>query len=332
MPPSETQPRFRSRSRWGHFSVQQAPLLLSFAILAGTFGVYVGLFVVNEHHFLTSFEGQSIVNTALPLVFAAAGQSVVVLTRGIDLSVGGVMALTNTIVASNMHSSTGSMIAWSLIGLAIGAGAGLVNGCLIAFGRLQPILVTLATLSIYTGLAIKVLPEPGGSIPVEYTKYMANVNGPWGLIYVAGLLLVWFVFRRTPFGVAVYAIGNDQAAARASGIKVRLAKVGAYVFAGTLYSAGALFFSATTLGGDATAFDPFILTSIAAVVLGGISFFGGRGSAVGAVAGAFALTLVTPLLFQANVNQLYTDAFQGLFLVLAVVLAGLVGRLVGARA
>jgi ribose transport system permease protein len=291
--------------------------------------VYVGLFVANQHHFLTPFEGQSIVNTALPLVFAAVGQSIVVLTRGIDLSVGGVMALTNTIVASNMHASTGSMVAWSLI---IGAGAGLVNGCLIAFGRLQPILVTLATLSIYTGLAIKVLPEPGGAIPVEYTKYMANVNGPWGLIYVAGLLLVWFVFRRTPFGVAVYAIGNDQAAARASGIKVRPAKVGVYVFAGTLYSAGALFFSATTLGGDATAFDPFILTSIAAVVLGGISFFGGRGSAVGAVAGAFALTLVTPLLFQANANQLYTDAFQGLFLVLAVVLAGLVGRLVSARA
>ncbi len=330
MLPSESEIRFRSRSRWGHFIVQQAPLLLSLAILAGTFGAYVGLFVTNEHHFLTPFEGQSIVNTAMPLVFAAVGQSIVVMTRGLDLSVGGVMALTNTIVASNMHSSTDSMIAWSAIGLAVGAGAGLVNGCLIAFGRLQPILVTLATLSIFDGLAIKVLPEPGGSIPLEYTNYMANTNGPWGLVYVLALLCIWFVFRRTPFGVSVFAIGNDEAAARASGIDVRLVKIGAYVLAGTLFSAGALFFSATTLGGDATASDPFILTSIAAVVLGGISFFGGRGSAVGAIAGAFALTLVTPVLFLANVNPLYEDAFQGLFLVLAVVLAGLVGRLVRA--
>jgi ribose transport system permease protein len=323
--------RYRSRSRWQHFSVQQAPLLLSLAILAGTFGVYVGLFVSNEHHFLTSFEGQSIVNGALPLVFAAVGQTIVVMTRGLDLSVGGVMALTNTIVASNMHASTGSMIAWSLIGLLIGGGAGLLNGCLVAFGRLQPILVTLATLSIFDGLAIKVLPEPGGAIPPEYTKIMANTTGPWGLVFVLVVLCLWFVFRRTPLGVAVYAIGNDEGAARASGIKVRRAKVSAYVVAGMLFSAGALFFSATTTAGDATASDPFILTSIAAVVLGGISFFGGRGSAVGAVAGAFALSLVTPVLFFAHVDQLYTDAFQGLFLVLAVVLAGLVGRLVRVR-
>src|SRR3954453_2902771 len=118
---------YRSRSRGQHFTLQQTPLLLSFVILAGTFAVYVGLFVKDQHHFLTSFEGQSIVNSALPLVFAAVGQTIVVATRGLDLSVGGVMALTNTIVASNMHASTGSMLGWSLIGLLIGVGCGLVN-------------------------------------------------------------------------------------------------------------------------------------------------------------------------------------------------------------
>jgi ribose transport system permease protein len=322
--------RFRSRSRWQHFTVQQAPLLLSFVILAGTFAVYVGLFVKDQHHFLTSFEGQSIVNSALPLVFAAVGQTIVVATRGLDLSVGGVMALTNTIVASNMHASTGSMLGWSLIGLLIGVGCGLVNGCLVAFGRLQPILVTLATLSIYDGLAIKVLPEPGGLIPPEYTKLVANTTGPWGLVYVLVVIGLWFLFRRTSFGVSVFAIGNDEQAARANGIKVRQTKVFAYVAASTMAAAGALFFSAVTTGGDATASDPFILTSIAAVVLGGISFFGGRGSAVGTVAGAFALTLVTNVLFFAHVDPLYTEAFQGLFLVVAVLLGGLVGRLVRA--
>jgi len=253
---------------------------------------------------------------------------VVVLTRGLDLSVGGVIALSSTIVASHMHEGTGSMLAWSLIGLAVGAGAGLINGLLVAYGRLQPILVTLATLSIYDGLAIKVLPEPGGAIPLSYTKILTNPLAPWGLAFVAAVIAIWLVFRRTSFGVNVFALGNDEEAARAHGVPIRRTKVGAYVFSGTFAAAGGLFFVATTTAGDATSGDAFILTSIASVVLGGISFFGGRGSAIGAIAGAFALTSVVNVLFFAHINPLYQDAFQGLFLVVAVVLGALVGKLV----
>lgn len=327
---SSAQPRFRSRSRWSHFTIQQAPLLLAFAILLGTFGVYVGLFVSQEHHFLTNFEWETIVNSSLPLVFAAVGQTVVVVTRGLDLSVGGVIALTNTVVASHMHASVGSEIAWSLIGLLLGAGAGLINGCLVAYGRLQPILVTLATLSIFDGLAIKVLPEPGGAIPPGYTNVLTNVSAPWGFVFVGVVLLIWWVFRRTRFGVSVYALGNDEEAARAQGIDVRRVKIGAYVLCSTLAAAGGLFYSATTTAGDATSGDAFILTSIAAVVLGGISFFGGRGSAVGAVAGAFSLGLIVNVLFFAHINPLYQEAFNGLFLVVAIILGALVSRLVRA--
>ena len=324
--------RYRTRSRWAHFTIQSAPLLLSLVILLGTLGVYVGLFHAELGRFPGNFEWTSLVNNSLPLVFAAVGQTVVVLTRGLDLSVGGTIALCGTVVASNMHGSTGSMLAWSLIGLALGAGAGLVNGLLVAFGRLQPILVTLATLSIYDGLAIKVLPEPGGSIPLEYTNVLTNVTAPWGLLFVALIVVAWLVFRRTPFGVDVFAIGNDEEAARASGVSVRRVKVGAYVFSGVFAAAGGLFYVATTTAGDATAGDSFVLTSIAAVVLGGISFFGGRGSAIGSIAGAFALTAVVNVLFFAHINPLYQDAFQGLFLVVAVILGALVGKLLQARA
>jgi ribose transport system permease protein len=320
-------PRFRSRSRWAHFTVQSAPLLLALLILLGTVGVYIGLFESELHRLPGNFEWTSLVNNSLPLVFAAVGQTVVVLTRGLDLSVGGVIALCNTVVASHMHSGVGSMLGWSLIGLLIGAGAGFINGALVAFGRLQPILVTLATLSIYDGLAIKVLPEPGGAIPVDYTNVLTNVNGPWGLVFVGVVLAAWFVFRRTPFGVNVFAIGNDEEAARAHSVPVRRTKIGAYVFSSTFAAAGGLFYVATTTAGDATSGDSYILTTIAAVVLGGISFFGGRGSAVGTIAGAFALTLIVNVLFFAHINPLYQDAFQGLFLVVAVVLGALVGRL-----
>jgi ribose transport system permease protein len=319
---------FRSRSRWQHRAIQSAPLILALLILMGTLGVYIGLFESELHRLPGNFEWTSLINNSLPLVFVAVGQTVVVITRGLDLSVGGVIALCNTVVASHMHSGTGSMLAWSLIGLAIGAGAGLVNGALVAYGRLQPILVTLATLSIYDGLAIKVLPEPGGAIPLSYTNILTNPLAPWGLVFVGVVILMWLVFRRTPFGVNVFALGNDEQAARAQGVRIRPTKIGAYVFSGMFAAAGGLFYVATTTAGDANSGDSFILTSIASVVLGGISFFGGRGSAIGAVAGAFALTAVVNVLFFAHINPLYQDAFQGLFLVVAVILGALVGRLV----
>jgi ribose transport system permease protein len=324
--------RFRSRGRFQHFTIQSAPLLLALIILAGMAGLYIGLFFRQLSRLPGTFEWTSVVNTSMPLVFAAVGQSIVVLTRGLDLSVGGMIDLTNSLVATHMHSGAGSMLAWSLIGLAVGAGGGAINGLLVAYGRLQPILVTLATLAIYQGLAIKVLPEPGGAVPLEYTKMLANPNGPWGLLFVGAIVIFWLGFRRTRFGTGVFAIGNDEEAARAHGIPVRVVKIGAYVLGGMFAAAGGLFLAATTTSGDATSGDVFVLTSIAAVVLGGISFFGGRGSAIGTIAGAFVLTLLINVLFFASIDPLYQSFFQGLFLVVAVLLGTLIGRIVRMRA
>jgi ribose transport system permease protein len=324
-------PPYRSRSRFQHFTIQSAPLLLALIILVGMAALYVGLFYRELSRFPGNFELTSVVNTSMPLVFAAVGQSIVVLTRGLDLSVGGMIDLTNGLAATHMHAGAGSMLAWSLLALLVGAAGGAINGVLVAYGRLQPILVTLATLSIYPGLAIKVLPEPGGAVPSEYTKILANPNGPSGLVFVALVIAVWLVFRRTRFGVDVYAIGNDEHAARAHGVRVREVKIGAYALSGTFAAAGGLFLAATTTSGDATSGDVFVLTSIAAVVLGGISFFGGRGSAIGTVAGAFILTLLINVLFFAKIDPLYQSFFQGLFLVVAVLLGTLIRRLVGMR-
>jgi len=324
-------PPYRSRSRFRHFTIQSAPLLLSLIILAGMAALYVGLFYRELSRFPGNFEVTSVVNTSMPLVFAAMGQSIVVLIRGLDLSVGGMIDLTNSLAATHMHGGAGSMLAWSLIVLLVGAAGGAINGVLVAYGRLQPILVTLATLSIYQGLAIKTLPEPGGSVPIEYTKILANPNAPTGLGFVALLVVIWLLFRRTRFGIDVYAIGNDEQAARAHGVRVRATKIGAYALSGTFAAAGGLFLAATTTAGDATSGDVFVLTSIAAVVLGGISFFGGRGSAIGTVAGAFILTLMINVLFFANIDPLYQSFFQGLFLVVAILLGTLIRRLVGMR-
>jgi ribose transport system permease protein len=327
---AETQP-YRSRSRLQHFMIQSAPLLLALIILAGMAVLYIVLFYRQLSRFPGNFEWTSVVNTSMPLVFAGVGQSIVVLTRGLDLSVGGMIDLANGLAATHMHSGAGSMLGWSLLVLLVGAAGGAINGVLVAYGRLQPILVTLATLSIYQGLAIKVLPEPGGAVPIEYTKILANPNGPTSLVFVGFIAVVWFVFRRTRLGVDVYAIGNDEEAARAHGVRVRTIKIAAYVLSGMFAAAAGLFLAATTTSGDATSGDVFVLTSIAAVVLGGISFFGGRGNAVGTVAGAFVLTLLINVLFFANIDPLYQSFFQGLFLIVAVLLGTLIRRLVGLR-
>jgi ribose transport system permease protein len=322
---------YRRRSRFAHFTFQSAPLLLALIILAGMTALYIALFYRQLARIPGSFEWTTVVNTSMPLACAAVGQSIVVLTRGIDLSVGGMIGLTNSVAATHMHDGAASMIAWTLIVLLIGAAGGLVNGVLVAYGRLQPILVTLATLSIYQGLAIKVLPEPGGAVPLDYTRILANPNGPTGLVFVGVMIVFWLVFRRTRFGIGLFAVGNDEEAARAHGVRVDLVKVGAYVLSGVFGAAGGLFLAATTTAGDATSGDVFVLTSIAAVVLGGISFFGGRGSAIGAIAGAFVLTLLINVLFFAEIDPLYQSFFQGLFLIVAVLLGTVIRHAVRVR-
>jgi ribose transport system permease protein len=267
---------------------------------------------------------------------AGIGQTLVVLTGGIDLSVGGTVDLTNALAAQLMQASAGSLILVSLIVLLVGAGAGLLNGLLVAIGRLQPIVVTLATLAIWQGVALLVLPQPGGTIPATLSNLLSGTipalaNLPCGLVVLAVLILLWQGLRRTSFLSALYAIGNDARAARATGVPILRARVGAYTLAGAFSGAAGLYFAAVNTSGDATAGNPFTLTSIAAVVLGGISLFGGRGSAIGALAGAFILTLILHVLFFAGVNPQLQNFFQGLFLVLAVVASTLVGRLLRRR-
>ena len=263
----------------------------------------------------------------MPLVLTAMGQAFVVIARGLDLSVGGVMDLSNALAAVHIHDNVATMVGWSCLILVIGAALGLVNGLLVGVGRLQPILVTLATLSIYQGLAIRVLPQPGGSIPPAYTAALVNPNQPYALLYLLLIAFLWRVFRRSSIGVSIFALGNDELAARANGVDTVRARVTAFVLSGLMAGAAGLFLAATSTAGDATTGNGYTLSSIVAVVLGGMNLFGGRGSGIGVIAGAFVTTMIVNILFFSNVDPLYQSFYEGLFLVIAVVLSGLIGRL-----
>jgi ribose transport system permease protein len=321
----------RKAGRLTYFFGQNVGLVLALAMLVIAVVLYCVAYWIEQAALPGNFELTSTVNNTMPLVLCGMGQAFVVVTRGLDLSVGGVMDLANALAAVHIQDSIGSMVGWSLFILAIGAVLGLINGLLVGLGRLQPILVTLATLSIYQGVAIRVLPQPGGSIPPVYTSVLVNPYQPTALVYVFIVALIWHAFRRSSLGVSIFALGNDEQAARANGINTVRAQIIAYTLSGLMSGVAGLFLAATATAGDATTGNGFTLSSIVAVVLGGMNLFGGRGSGVGVIAGAFVTTMIVNILFFSNIDPLYQSFYEGLFLVIAVVLGTVISRLLRRR-
>ncbi|HEY1518874.1 MAG TPA: ABC transporter permease [Solirubrobacteraceae bacterium] len=329
--PRGNTPAARTAARRGHVLAQNASLVVAATLLVAMLVIYVVLYMGSLSTFPGTFEAASITDHAVPLSLAAVGQSLVILTRGIDLSVGGMMDMTNSLAALKLSGGLATEALWTVIILGVGAAGGLLNGVLVAFGRVQPILVTLGTLSIFQGIALWVLPSPGGHVANGYTSVLLNPNAPTALIYVVLLALGWVALRRTRLGVQIFAVGNDEQAARANSVPVARTKVIVYVLSGMLAAAAGIALATTTTGGDATGGDVFTLSSIAAAVVGGVSLFGGRGSAVGAICGAFVLTVLVDVLFFANIDPLFQPFYQGLFLVVAVGATTLLGRILVRR-
>lgn len=319
------------RSRLSHALSQNVGLALVIALLTACILLYCVLYIVTQHRLPGGFELTSTIDNTMPLAFAALAQTLVVLTRGIDLSVGGVIDLTNAVAAQTLMGGPVATTLWTIAILLIGALCGLVNGVLVAIGRLQPILVTLSTLSIFQGIAIKILPQPGGAMPPGFTAVLANPNVPLSLIYIPIIGILWAIFRRTSLGVAVYAVGNDAMAASSHGISVRRTTILAYMLGGVASACAGLFLAANATAGDATTGDTYTLTSIVAAVLGGVSLFGGRGSGLGALFGAFVTVMVVNILFFAHIDPLYQTFYEGLFLLAAVVAANIIGQIVRRR-
>jgi len=258
----------------------------------------------------------------LPLAMLGLGQGVVILTAGIDLSVGGVLSL-GTAIAATHFTNSATTLAWSILILAIGTAAGLINGVLVGRLRLQPFIVTLATWSIFDGIALYVLPVAGGQVPGGFANWLSGAaasvpNAIWTLI---AMVVVWLWFRRTRVARRIYAVGSDREAARIAGVRMVPTLMTAYAISGLCAGGAALFYTMLTASGDPTAGDGLILPSVAAVVIGGTSLFGGQGSFVGTVAGALTLTLLGDVIFAAHLLSYWTVLADGVLLI-AAVLAG----------
>ena len=260
------------------------------------------------------------------LALVAVAQTFVVLTAGIDLSVGAVFILANCL-SSWIVVGTPLMTGLGVAGvMAAGLACGAVNGLLVIYGRLQPIVATIATGAIYFGLALELRPNPGGDINSDLADAVTG-QLPGGIpasvvALAAVMLLVWVPFRRSVWGRAVYAVGSSEVSAYMSGVPIRRARLLAYALAGLFAALGGLMLAFFTYSGEASATNAstYTLNSIAAVVIGGVSLFGGSGSAVGAIFGALIFRTINDLLFVFDLDPLWQPLFLGLVLLGAVCL------------
>jgi ribose transport system permease protein len=321
------------------FVVRNGRVLFVWALLIALIVAYIS--VVPQFR---PREQRTLVNSGATLAVASLGQTVVVLTGGIDLSLGPMVSLTNSITSAvtDKNSPNSSMVVAAAAALLVGSLGGLINGILVAYGRLQPIIVTLATGSIWTGIALYIRPSPGGFIPLDFSDLLSSTafSDPaslplgltWGIpipkaaFVLLGLVVFWILFRRSRLATRIYAIGSSEGAAYLSGINVQRAQLAAYTLAGFAAGCAGLVNSAQTATGNALSGTAFTLNSIAAVVLGGASLAGGAGSYLGTLAGAYVIAVIPSVLQFHGVSSFYKDLVQGSILLFAVSL-GAIGLL-----
>jgi ribose transport system permease protein len=292
--------------------------------------VLIALFVGTQSDARSLSTITDILNNSLPLALAAAGGTLVVLTRGFDLSVAGVISLTNVLVA--VHGGDGPLGALQGAAIAVAAGAlvGAVNGYLVAYWNLQSIALTLATMIVCSGATLLVLDAPGGNVSDFMTYAMTDRIRevvPVALVVALAVYAIWRGLRRTDWGVGLYATGADETAAVLAGVPVKQVKVIAYTLAGVCYGLAGFMLTALTSTGTPNAGEPYLLLVFAAIALGGTSFSGGQGGVAGSMLGALTLTLLQKVLFSTGVSSFYTGIFQGLVMIAAVVVAVVVARM-----
>ena len=272
---------------------------------------------------------QGLAIAILPIAFAAVAQAIEVISGGIDLSVGSMMALASVTSAVLMKDQSdlfgvAVVVAVLLLGLAVGA----INGALVVVTKVPDIVVTLAMSFVWAGTALLILNTPGGGAA---PWLMAIISGPLGSPWIPKALVVlavvvavvWLPLRRSTLGLALYAVGSSPLAAFRSGVAVAPTKIVAYALTGFFAALGGLALTATG-GVGAPVPGSYTLQSVAAIVLGGVSLAGGRGGVLGPIIAVIVLALVRTDLFFAGVDPNWSTAIQGAILIGVVMFGSMV--------
>ena len=272
---------------------------------------------------------QGLAISVLPLALATVAQAIVVISGGIDLSIGSMMALTSVVAASLMEGQSGEVGVVIVIGvLLLGLLLGAINGGLVVATRVPDIVVTLAMSFVWAGCALLVLKTPGGG-SVEWLRQLVlgSVLVPWipkaAVVLVVIVAVIWIPLRRSRLGLSIYAVGSNRLAAFRSGVSVGRTKILAYMFTGLFAALGGLSLTASTGIGTPVP-GPYTLQSVAAVVLGGVALAGGRGGVFGPIVGVVILQLIRTDMTFLNVDTNLAVVAQGAILIGVVMVGSLV--------
>jgi ABC-type sugar transport system ATPase subunit/ribose/xylose/arabinose/galactoside ABC-type transport system permease subunit len=282
--------------------------------------------------FLNSFNIENLLLLSTALILVAIGQLVVLLTAGVDLSVGPMMGLGLVILTgfATDGKGTGGFIIGLVLAVLAGIGIGMINGGLVQFAKINPVIATLATYIGVQGIALLINPVPTGLFAASATETLSKTVAGIPIMFIVCVviaILAEFTLRRGRLGLALRAVGSNEAAAHRMGVNVGLTRIAAYCIAGSFAALAAMMLAVQIGTGDATAGQSYTLQSISAVVLGGASIYGGRGSFLGAVLGALLLTEMINAITFLELGEAWQYWFPGAVILIAAAIFARVSRI-----
>ncbi len=260
-------------------------------------------------------------NQLAPYIFISMAQMCVMLIGGMDFALGGLVSLSTCFFAKIMVESDLTNIPRIIAVILL---VGIMDACVgyvIGHFKLPTIVVTLATSFVFEGLALGILPTPGGYISPGIASFLTGRIGPVSVAFLvcAVFVALWYMIRRSSVGLLIYAVGQNRNAAFSSGLNVTWGYVAAFFISGVLAALAGLMLCARTMSGDPRIANDMTINAVTAAVLGGVTFNGGEGKLAGTIAGAVVVGILVNVLFYLNITGFYTYFVQGVILVISVV-------------
>lgn len=307
------------KSRVNLASIRELGIFAAFVI------IMVILMILSPNAFARPANLINILKQASINGILATGMMYVIISGGIDLSVGSIVALSGVIAASFAHPGEYPLIVPIVLAIVTGALVGFLNGVGVAYGNIPPFIVTLGTMTIVRGIAlIAANGQPVFNVTKEFEKlaggFVFGVIPNLVVYFIIITLILAFILTRTVFGRRVYAIGGNETAAQVSGINVERIKVAVYTLCGFLAGIAGILLASRIISGNPTSGQAYELDAIAAVIIGGVSMSGGAGKWYGTVIGALLIAVISNGLDILNVSSHFQLIIKGLIIIVAVLI------------
>lgn len=315
--------KFMKMMRKDKFKFRYSGVIMAYLFLV-LFMVFIGMF---DRSFFTGRNLSNVIYTAFPLVMVSFGQTICLLTHGIDISLGMILSLCNCVCIVLMKPDEPmGWVTGVAAALVTGMVCGLINGILIGKFRLAALIVTLSMATVYGGIALYLLPMPGGNVHRGFAKFLRGKISGIPVVFFL-LLIVMAVVRAvlndTPLGRKIRAVGGNYQAAYATGIDAVKTKIVAHMMAGLLSAVGGVFLAAYMYSGDPTIGSSYSLRAIASSIIGGAVFSGAVGDVLGTLAGVVILTLINNMLNLLGISSYFQFLLQGIIIIAALALGSL---------